>query len=118
VLDSIGWGEIVVLLLAALFIFGPERLPTLTKDVATGLRRVRGVMSGVRDQLHDTLGPDFDHLKDVDPSQYHPRNLLRRALAEEAHSPAPGPALQLAAERARVADVPPHSPAGDADGRQ
>ena len=27
--DSIGWGEIIVLALAALFIFGPERLPGL-----------------------------------------------------------------------------------------
>ena len=34
--DSIGWGEIIVLGLAALFIFGPERLPTLAKDAAAG----------------------------------------------------------------------------------
>ena len=39
--DSIGWGEIIVLALAALFIFGPERLPDLAKDAASGLKRVR-----------------------------------------------------------------------------
>ena len=32
VFDSIGWGEIIVLALAALFIFGPDRLPDLAKD--------------------------------------------------------------------------------------
>ena len=36
--DSIGWGEIIVLGLAALFIFGPERLPHLAKDAAAGLK--------------------------------------------------------------------------------
>ena len=48
--DSIGWGEIIVLGLAALFIFGPERLPTLAKDAAHGLKRVREAITGVREQ--------------------------------------------------------------------
>ena len=39
--DSIGWGEIAVLALAALFIFGPDRLPGLAKEAAQGLKRVR-----------------------------------------------------------------------------
>ena len=34
--DSIGWGEIVVLALAALFIFGPERLPTWPRTPPPG----------------------------------------------------------------------------------
>ena len=46
--DSIGWGEIIVLGLAALFIFGPERLPSLAKDAAQGLKRVREAVTGVR----------------------------------------------------------------------
>ncbi len=37
VFDSIGWGEIIVLALAALFFFGPERLPDLAKVGAAGL---------------------------------------------------------------------------------
>jgi sec-independent protein translocase protein TatB len=80
VFDSIGWGEIVVLALAALFIFGPERLPSLAKDAAVGLKKVREAITGVRGQLHDTLGDDFDHLRDVDLRQYHPKTFIRQQL--------------------------------------
>ena len=78
--DSIGWGEIVVLALAALFIFGPERLPTLAKDAAAGLKKAREAITGVRGQLHDSLGDDFDHLRDVDLRQYHPKTFIRQQL--------------------------------------
>lgn len=81
--NSIGWGEIVVLGLAALFIFGPERLPDLAKDVAGGLKRVRGAVTGVRSQVHDSLGEDFDHLRDIDLRKYHPRTFVRDHLLVE-----------------------------------
>jgi sec-independent protein translocase protein TatB len=76
-LDSIGWGEIVVLALAALFIFGPERLPDLAKDAAGALKRVRAAMTGARAQLHDSLGEDYDHLREVDLRKYHPKTFVR-----------------------------------------
>ncbi len=81
--DSIGWGEIVVLALAALFIFGPERLPTLAKDAAAGLKKVREAITGVRGQLHESLGDDFDHLRDVDLRQYHPKTFIRQQLLDD-----------------------------------
>ena len=110
--NSIGWGEIVVLLLAALFIFGPERLPDLAKDAAAGLERVRGAMSGARTGLRDTLGPEFDHLQDVDLRQYHPKSLLRRALLDEPepHGPADPTLEHLAGGRARVMKPRPDAP--------
>jgi sec-independent protein translocase protein TatB len=90
VLNSIGWGEIVVLALAALFIFGPERLPGLARESATGLKRLRQAMTGVRGQLDETLGADLDALRNLDLRQYQPRELVRRHLLaddapEEAH---------------------------------
>ena len=87
--DSIGWGEIIVLALAALFIFGPERLPSLAKDAATGLKKVREAVTGVRGQLHDTLGDDFDHLKDMDLRQYHPKTFIRQQLLADDDADAP-----------------------------
>ena len=81
--DSIGWGEIVVLGLAALFIFGPDRLPSLAKDAATGLKKVREAITGVRGQLHETLGDDFDHLRDMDLRQYHPKTFIRQQLLDD-----------------------------------
>ena len=78
--DSIGWGEIIVLGLAALFIFGPERLPTLAKDAATGLKRVREAITGVRAQVNESLGDDLSELRDLDLRKYHPKTFIRTQL--------------------------------------
>lgn len=80
--DSIGWGEIVVLALAALFIFGPERLPSLAKDAATGLKKVRSAITGVRQQVNDSLGDDLPELRDLDLRKYHPKTFIRSQLFE------------------------------------
>ena len=89
--NSIGWGEIVVLALAALFIFGPDRLPGLAKDAATGIKKAREAITGVRGQLHDTLGDDFDHLRDVDLRQYHPKTFIRSQLLGDDEDPSVKP---------------------------
>ena len=85
--DSIDWGEIVVLALAALFIFGPERLPSLAKDAASGIKKVREAGTGVRGQLHETLGDDFDHLRDIDLRQYHPKTFIKQQLLTDDDEP-------------------------------
>ncbi len=78
--DSIGWGEIIVLGLAALFIFGPDRLPSLAKDAAQGIKKLRGMVTGARGQLQDSLGEDFDQLRDLDLRKYHPKTFIREQL--------------------------------------
>jgi len=80
VFDSIGWGEVVVLVLAALFIFGPERLPHLAKDAAVGLKKLRAAISSAREQMNDQLGDDLSELRDLDLRQYHPRTFIRNQL--------------------------------------
>ena len=81
--DSIGWGEIVVLALAALFIFGPERLPTLAKEAAQGLKKVREAITGVRQQVNESMGEDFADLRDLDLRTYHPKTILREQLLKD-----------------------------------
>jgi sec-independent protein translocase protein TatB len=83
VFDSIGWGEIIVLALAALFIFGPERLPSLAKDAATGLKKVRSAITGVRHQVNESLGDDLPELRDLDLRKYHPKTFIRSQLFED-----------------------------------
>ncbi|MGY2065453.1 twin-arginine translocase TatA/TatE family subunit [Blastococcus sp. SYSU DS0619] len=78
--DSIGWGEIAVLALAALFIFGPERLPDLAKEAASGLKKMRSAITGVREQVNDSLGDEFSDLRDLDLRKYHPRTFIRSQL--------------------------------------
>jgi sec-independent protein translocase protein TatB len=87
VFDSIGWGEIIVLGLAALFIFGPERLPGLAKDAATGLKRVRTAITGIREQVNESLGDDLPELRDLDLRKYHPKTFIRSQLLGDDDGP-------------------------------
>lgn len=60
---NIGWGEFMVLLVAALVILGPERLPGAVSWVTKSLRQVREYASGASQHLKDELGPEFDDLR-------------------------------------------------------
>ena len=85
--DSIGWGEIIVLALAALFIFGPERLPDLAKDAASGLKRARSAVTGIRAQVNESIGEDLPELRDLDLRKYHPRTFIREQLLADDEAP-------------------------------
>jgi sec-independent protein translocase protein TatB len=87
VFDSIGWGEILVIALAALFIFGPERLPDLAKDAAGALKKVRAAIADVRGHVDETLGDDFSDLRDLDLRRYHPRTFIRDQLFGDEDQP-------------------------------
>lgn len=63
VFGNIGWGEFMVLLVAALVILGPERLPGAVSWVTKTMRQVRDYASGASQQLKDELGPEFDDLR-------------------------------------------------------
>ncbi|AOW91982.1 twin arginine-targeting protein translocase TatB [Rhodococcus sp. WMMA185] len=53
----------MVLLVAALVILGPERLPGAVTWVTKSLRQVRDYANGASQQLKDELGPEFDDLR-------------------------------------------------------
>jgi sec-independent protein translocase protein TatB len=107
VFDSIGWGEIIVLALAALFIFGPERLPGLAKDAATGLKKVRAAITGIREQVNDSLGDDLPELRDLDLRKYHPKTFIRSQLFDDDDEPRPVPAPAPVVARPRDHGTPP-----------
>ena len=75
--DHLGWGEIAVLLVLALFVFGPERLPTLAAEAGRGLRKVRLYMKSMTDDLKTELGPE---LGDVDLASLNPRTFVAKHL--------------------------------------
>lgn len=62
--DSIGWSEILVIIIAGLFILGPDRLPGAIQWVGSTLRRVREYATGARNQLRGELGPEFEELRE------------------------------------------------------
>ena len=111
--DSIGWGEIIVLGLAALFIFGPERLPSLAKDAAAGLKKVRAAITGVREQVNESLGDDLPQLRDIDLRRYHPKTFIRDQLLGDDEPAARRESAGSAAAAARPRDhatPPPFDP--------
>lgn len=53
----------VILLVAALVILGPERLPGAVRWTTRSLRQVRDYASGATSQLKQELGPEFEDLR-------------------------------------------------------
>lgn len=61
--ESVSWGEILVLVVAALFILGPERLPDAMAWVGRSVRKVREFATGARDQLRSEIGPEYEQFR-------------------------------------------------------
>jgi sec-independent protein translocase protein TatB len=80
---DIGIAEILVLLVVAIFVFGPDRLPQVARQAGRTLRQVRQMVHNARTQLSDELGPEFS---DVDLRDLNPRHLVRKHLLDDIDS--------------------------------
>ncbi|MGH3436153.1 MAG: Sec-independent protein translocase protein TatB [Sciscionella sp.] len=84
--NSIGWGEVLVLVVAGLFILGPERLPGAAAWLGRTVRQVREYATGAREQLRSEFGQEFEELRkpledlrslrDLDPRRALKQHLL------------------------------------------
>lgn len=109
--DSLGWPELVVLLLLGLFVFGPERLPGMAAEAGRALRRFRTYARGVRDDLADDLGPEFRQVN-LRSLQDPRRLLVKHVLSDDADTQqphAPGARAAQTDGTARRADLPQQS---------
>jgi sec-independent protein translocase protein TatB len=61
---NVGWGEMLVLVIAGLVILGPERLPGAIRWTSGALRQARDYISGATSQLREDLGPEFEDLRE------------------------------------------------------
>src|SRR6476620_8887311 len=52
---NVGWGEMLVLVIAGLVILGPERLPGAIRWTSGALRQARDYISGATSQLREDL---------------------------------------------------------------
>ena len=50
-MPSIGWGELVILLVIVLIIFGPGKLPDIGNAIGRGLREFRRASSDLEDSI-------------------------------------------------------------------
>ncbi len=61
---NVGWGEMLLLVVAGLVILGPERLPGAIRWTSGAVRQVREYLSGATSQLRQDLGPEFEDLRE------------------------------------------------------
>ena len=82
---DIGLGEILVIGVIGLLVFGPERLPRAAADAAKWLRQLRGMASGARKELADSAGLDLTDAVDSvrELRDLHPRRLAASLLNDD-----------------------------------
>ncbi len=88
---SLGAGEILLLLLVGLILFGPERLPTIARDAAKVLRQLRDMATAARDEVTAELGPE---LGELDVRSLHPRTFVAKHLFGDDDEPRTLPASE------------------------
>ena len=82
---DINGGEFIILLVVAVLVIGPERLPKYAEQLAQLVKRVRVFLEETKNRVDDELGED---IKDVDwaaldPRKYDPRRIVRDALLDD-----------------------------------
>ena len=82
--DINGW-ELVVVVVVALLVIGPERMPEYSAKLARMVKQLKGMAEAAKVQLREQMGPDFDDVdwKQYDPRQYDPRRIVREALMDD-----------------------------------
>ncbi len=102
--DINGW-EFIIILVVALLVIGPERLPEYSAKLTKMVRQVRSLADSAKVQLREQLGSEFDDVdwKQYDPRQYDPRRIVREALmGDEPDDGQPGEVKGQSAATQRV----------------
>lgn len=74
---GIGAGEFLTLALLAFILVGPDRLPSVAKDTARFINKIRAIANTATSELRENLGPGFENL---DVTDLHPKKLLKRGI--------------------------------------
>jgi sec-independent protein translocase protein TatB len=66
---GIGLPELMVIIVVAIVVFGPDRLPEFARQAGRLVRQVRKFTESARDEIREELGPEFAdfELTDLDP---------------------------------------------------
>ena len=83
-----GW-ELVIILVVAMLVIGPERLPVYAEQLGSLVRRGRDLLQTAKARVDDELGPEFNDVdwSKLDPRQYDPRRIVREALLDDEPAP-------------------------------
>lgn len=81
---DINGGEFLVILLVAVIVIGPSRLPHYAEQLAKLTRRARALIQDTRSRVDSELGDDAKDIDwaALDPRRYDPRRIVRDALLD------------------------------------
>lgn len=98
---GMGVPEIAVIMVVALLVFGPERLPELAKQAGKFVRTLKQMADNAKNDLGREMGQDFSDLdlKDLDP-----REIVRRNFLDDDTTPAVTKEIRIL----RPGEVPPY----------
>ena len=75
--NDIGALEIVALVVLAVLIFGPDKLPKVIQDVSRTIRKIREFSDSAKADIRQELGPEF---KDFEFEDLNPKKFIRKQL--------------------------------------
>lgn len=81
---GINGAELIILIVLAVLILGPEKLPEYARKLTQWIRQMRQMAEGAKAQFKEETGTDFDEIdwRRYDPRQYDPRRIIKDALSE------------------------------------
>lgn len=82
---GINGGEAIIILVVAILVIGPERLPKYAEQLAGLVKRARVLMADAKEKVSEELGPEITDVDwaQLDPRRYDPRRIVRDALLDD-----------------------------------
>jgi len=77
VFNDIGPLELVTLVVLAVLVFGPDKLPKVIQDVTRTIRKIREFSESAKQDIRSELGPEF---KDFEFEDLNPKTFIRKQL--------------------------------------
>jgi TatA/E family protein of Tat protein translocase len=55
--EDVSGGELILVLLAVFLLFGPNKIPEMSKKLAKGIARIRKATDDIKEEVNKTVGP-------------------------------------------------------------
>ncbi|MFE9772795.1 sec-independent translocase [Streptomyces sp. NPDC005931] len=75
--NDIGSLELVTLIILAVLVFGPDKLPKVIQDVTRTIRKIRSFSESAKQDIRQELGPEF---KDFEFEDLNPKTFIRKQM--------------------------------------
>ncbi|AEY91517.1 MULTISPECIES: sec-independent translocase [Streptomyces] len=75
--NDIGPLELVTIIVLAVLVFGPDKLPKVIQDVMRTIRKIREFSESAKQDIRNELGPEF---KDFEFEDLNPKTFIRKQL--------------------------------------